>query len=236
MPDNTPSAALLDQLRKLDTPTICNALEVACPERRTYGFTTEPLICPFPDLPPIVGFARTSTMRSVEAASGTGEEQRKKIFAYYDYVSAGPAPRIAVIQDIDGARAASGALWGEVNSAIHKALGCLGVVTNGSVRDIPQVAPGFQFIAGRITPSHIHAKLVDFDLEVNVAGMVVRTGDLIHADRHGAAVIPRDKVKEVIEAADLCARREKVILDIVRGKDFSVDKLKAAIGDADKIH
>ncbi len=81
--------ALLDLLRKLDTPTICNALEVACPERRTYGFTTEPLICPFPDLPPIVGFARTSTMRSVEAASGSGEEQRKKIFGYYDYVSSG---------------------------------------------------------------------------------------------------------------------------------------------------
>jgi regulator of RNase E activity RraA len=236
MNDATPSQAQLDLLRKLDTPTICNALEIACPERRTYGFTTEPLLCPFPDMPPMVGFARTSTMRSVEAASGSGDEQRRKIFAYYDYVATGAGPRIAVIQDIDGARAASGALWGEVNSAIHKALGCLGIVTNGSVRDIPQVAPGFQMLAGRITPSHIHAKFVDFDLEVNVAGMVVRTGDLIHADRHGAAVIPRHAVQAVLDAADLCTRREKVILDICRGKNFSVEALKNAIGDADKIH
>src|ERR1700754_417046 len=183
-------ASVLEALGRYDTPTICNAMEVIAPERRLIGYTTKPLVCPFPDLPPMVGYARTVTIRSVLKSSLPPDEQAKRRIAYYEYVGTGQGPRISVIQDIDGPDVGYGAFWGEVQSNVHKALGCLGVVTDGSIRDIPQWAPGFQALAGSIGPSHAFVHLDGFGDDVCVAGMTVRSGDLIHADRHGAVVIP----------------------------------------------
>src|ERR1700732_762830 len=147
-------ASVLEALGRYDTPTICNAMEIIAPERRLMGYTTKPLVCPFPDLPPMVGYARTTTIRSVFASGLSAAEQRKQRIAYYEYVGTGEGPRINVIQDIDGPDLGFGAFWGEVQSSVHKALGCLGVITDGSIRDIPQWAPGFQALAGSIGPSH----------------------------------------------------------------------------------
>jgi regulator of RNase E activity RraA len=230
------SAAILEALGRYDTPTICNALEVVAPERRLIGFTTRPLVCPFPDLPPIVGYARTATIRATAASSLPASEQGAQRLAYYEYVGSGQEPRISVIQDIDGAEAGFGAFWGEVNSAIHKALGCLGVVTDGSIRDIAQWAPGFQALAGSIGPSHAHVHVSGFGDEIRVAGMTVRSGDLIHADRHGAVVIPHDVAAHLPEAAELCGRRETPILDIARSADFSLERLKQALKRSAEIH
>ncbi len=185
-------ASLLEALGRYDTPTICNAMEIVAPERRLIGYTTKPLVCPFPDLPPMVGYARTVTIRSVLQSGLPAAEQAKRRIAYYEYVGTGFGPRITVIQDIDGADVGYGAFWGEVQSSVHKALGCLGVVTDGSIRDIPQWAPGFQALAGSIGPSHAWVHAESFGGEVRVAGMTVRSDDLIHADRHGAIVIPTD--------------------------------------------
>jgi hypothetical protein len=164
-------AALLEALALHDTPTICNALEIVAPERRLIGYTRKPLVCPFPDLPPIVGYARTTTIRSVAASGLPAAEQQARRLAYYEYVGTGHGPRINVIQDIDGADAGFGAFWGEVQSAVHKALGCLGVITDGSIRDIAQWAPGFQALAGSIGPSHAFVHAESFGGEVRVAGM-----------------------------------------------------------------
>ena len=98
-----------------------------------------------------------------------------------------------MIQDLDDI-VGFGAFWGEVQTNIHKALGCLGTITNGSIRDIPQVAPGFQMLAGSIAPSHAFVHVVDFGGNVNIHGMAVRSGDLIHADRHGAVVVPLNTI------------------------------------------
>ena len=155
---------------------------------------------------------------------------------YYEYVGTGPGPRISVIQDLDGAQAGFGAFWGEVNSAIHKALGSLGVVTDGSIRDIPQWAPGFQALAGSVGPSHAYVHAENFGGEVRVAGMTVRSGDLVHADRHGAVVIPLDVAAKVPDAAELCGRRETPILEIARSKDFTLEKLKEALKRSAEIH
>ncbi len=95
-----------------------------------------------------------------------------------------------VMHDLDGEHAGFGAFWGEVQSNVHKALGALGVVTDGSIRDIPMIAPGFQMLAAAIVPSHAYVHAVDFGIDVEVAGMAVKSGDLIHADRHGAIVVP----------------------------------------------
>lgn len=228
--------AILEALAKYDTPTICNAMEVVAPQRRLIGFTTRPLVCPFPDLPPIVGYARTATIRATAASSLPPAEQQAQRLAYYEYVGTGVGPRISVIQDIDGAEAGFGAFWGEVNSAVHQALGCLGVITDGSIRDIPQWAPGFQALAGSIGPSHAHVHVAGFGDEIRVSGMTVRSGDLIHADRHGAVVIPLDVAAQLPEAAELCGRREVPILDIARSSAFSLERLREALKRSSEIH
>ncbi len=229
-------ASLLEALARYDTPTICNAMEIVAPERRLTGFTTKPLVCPFPDLPPMVGYARTVTIRSVVKSGLSAAEQAARRIAYYEYVGTGLGPRIAVIQDIDGPDIGYGAFWGEVQSNVHKALGCLGVVTDGSVRDVPQWAPGVQALAGSIGPSHAWVHAENFGGEVRVAGMTVRSDDLIHADRHGAIVIPLEVAAKLPEAAELCGRRETPILEIARSPDFSLEKLKEALKRSAEIH
>jgi regulator of RNase E activity RraA len=229
-------AALLEKLKTYDTPTICNALEVLDPARRLTGFTVKPLVCPYPALPPMVGYAKTATSRSTHAHELDPAKAREQRIAYYEYVAAQPLPGIVVIQDLDGADIGFGAFWGEVMSAVHQGLGCLGVVTDGSIRDIDQWAPGFQALAGSIVPSHAHVHLADFGKEVRVAGMLVRSGDLVHADRHGAVTIPASLAERIPAACDLLARKEAVILEMARAPGFTVAKLREALKKQDEIH
>jgi len=235
LPEAPLTDAELDALRAFDTPTICNALELVAPERRARGFTTQNLICPFPDMPPMVGYARTVLMRSNEPSGQSAAEQRQARLDYYRYVESGPGPTISVIQDIDS-RMGFGCFWGEVQSAIHKALGCLGVVTDGGVRDIGDLAPGFQVLCGRIVPSHAWVHSVDYGVTVDVFGMLTRSGDLVHADRHGAVVIPHEVARELPKAAELCGKREAPILKVARSADFSLEALERAMGEAADIH
>ena len=136
-------------LRSIDTPTVCNLIEMVTPERRGAGYTVQHLHCPFPDLPPMVGFAKTVTIRARERSAARAIWQKR--MDYLDYVAAEPQPSIVVIEDKDEP-AGYGAFWGEVQTNVHKALGCLGTVTNGSVRDIPQVAEGFRCWPDRFRP------------------------------------------------------------------------------------
>src|ERR1700719_2127944 len=229
-------ADLLQALGRYDTPTICNAMEVVAPAGRLIGYPTKPLVCPFPGLPPMVGYARTVTIRSVLKSSLPPDEQARRRIAYYEYMGTGLGARITVIQDIDGPDVGYGAFWGEVQSAVHKALGCLGVVTDGSIRDIPQRAPGSQALAGSIGPSHAYVHADSVGGEVRVAGMTVRSGDLIHADRHGAVVIPLDVAAKLPDAAELCGRRETPILEIARSSSFTLEKLREALARSAEIH
>src|SRR5437763_1651139 len=128
-------------LQSIDTPTVCNLVEMVAPERRGLGYTVKHLHCPFPDLPPMVGFARTVTIKTREAVPLGQATYMDKRMAYLDYIAAEPHPSIAVIEDLDGEHVGYGAFWGEVQSNVHKALGCLGTITNGSVRDIPMIPP-----------------------------------------------------------------------------------------------
>jgi regulator of RNase E activity RraA len=217
-----------DFLRSIDTPTVCNLIEIVAPARRGMGYTVKHLHCPFPDLPPMVGFARTVTIRAKDAF-GMGEASYiQRRLDYLDYVAAEPRPSIMVIEDLDE-QAGYGAFWGEVQSNVHQALGCLGTVTNGSIRDIPMIPPGFQMLAGSIGPSHAYVHMVEYGVDVNVHGMAVKSGDLIHADRHGAAVVPADKVAAMKTALVGLNEREAKIIKAARAPDMTVEKLKAAI-------
>ena len=225
----------LSVLSRWDTPTICNALELVTPERRALGFTTEHMMCLDPQLAPIVGYARTATVRAVTAPTIDRELVAAQRAGYYEHIAESPGPTISVIQDLDP-HPGFGAFWGEVNTAVHKGLGCLGAVTNGSIRDLDACAADFQLLAGKIGPSHAHVHVVEYGCEVNIFSMVVNPGDIIHADRHGAVVIPLDAVKALPAAIDLLTRREAVILKAARANDFDIKKLKQATANATDIH
>jgi regulator of RNase E activity RraA len=231
-----PDPALLEALRAFDTPTICNALELIVPARRAHGFIRRPLLAPFPQMKPVVGFARTATIRAREPHPRDREEATRVRLSYYEHIAKPPLPSIAVLQDIDAPDIGFGAFWGEVQTHVHKGLGCAGVVTDGSVRDIDAMAAGFFVLAGSIMPSHAHVHLVDVAVTVSVAGMLVSPDDLIHADRHGAVVIPPEAVAEIPKAVDLLARREKVIIDASKQPGFSVDRLRQAFAEVEEIH
>jgi len=221
----TVSASDVQALRALNTPTISNAIERLGVRGRSEGFTNNGIRCMFPELGAIVGYACTATMRASEPASKSAPDSRR---AYWEHFAKCGSPRIAVIQDLDDPPV--GALWGEVNSNIHRALGCVGVITNGTVRDLDEVrALGFQFFAGGVSLSHVWAHVEEFDIPVRVGGITVQPGDLIHADKHGAIVIPRDRVKDVLEAAAAVEKYERPIINLCKSNEFCAAELERLI-------
>jgi regulator of RNase E activity RraA len=229
-------AKTLAALAKYDTPTMCNALEVIDPRWRTRYFTAAPLVCQYPNAKPIVGYARTVQIRAREKSSLTGEAARRRRLDYYDYIeSGGPRPSIVVLQDLDEPKG-FGAFWGEVQSNIHKGLGALGLVTDGSIRDTHVWARGFQALAGSVGPSHAWVHAVSFGEPVSVHGMEVASGDIVHADRHGAVIVPEAALGEIHKTVKLLVAREKVIIGAAKKKGVTVAKLAKAFADADEIH
>jgi regulator of RNase E activity RraA len=212
-------------LRTINTPTISNAIEVLGFRERHEGFTREPIRCLFPDMGPCVGYAVTSTIRSGTLPRGAENAPLK---AYWDHMTKYPAPRIAVVQDLD--QPPAGAWWGEINANIHRALGCVGLVTDGTVRDLDEVRPlGFQFIAAGVAVSHVHAHLEDFDKPVKVGGMTVKPGDLIHADKHGSIVIPVDRTRDVLKAVMAVERYERPMIQLCKSPEFSTAQLEKLV-------
>ena len=227
--------ALLDHLARYDTPTICNALEVATGGRRATGFTREQMVSAFPSLPPIVGFARTATLRASAPSSMSAAEQREMRLAYYEYVASGGVPTIDVIQDLDD-QPGVGAFWGEVNSKVHAGLGLRGAITNGALRDLDVLSTAFQILAGKVTPSHAFVRIESIRTRVDIFGMEVTPGDLIPADRHGAVVVPIEAAPRLPAAIGTVIKREKLILDAAARPGFSVADIRKALSEGDDIH
>lgn len=219
-------------LRLFDTPTIANALEIAQGKRSITGFTRQTYLTAFPKLPAIVGYARTAAIRC--STPYDPAVRRKNQVAYYEHVAQGNQPTIAVIQDIDS-QPGLGAFWGEVNTHVHWGLGCLGTLTNGSMRDLDAMQPQFQCFAATLSPSHAWVQVVEIGRPVEVLGMAVSDGDIVHADRHGAIIIPLDVLEKIPAAIDLMARKEKVILDAAKKSGFNVAALKEAFAASDQI-
>ena len=225
------TAADLEILKRWDTPTICNGLKIVAPERRAVGFTVEPMVAADRKLPPIVGLARTGFIRAKEPPRGAIPPRGD----WYDYVAADGLPTIAVLQDIDD-RPGFGAFWGEVHTAVHLGLGVVGCVTNGSFRDLDMLAPGFQIIGGCVVPSHAHVHMTAMGGEVDIYGMKAQHDDVIHADFHGAVLIPADCVTKLPAAIDLVSRREKVILDLAKAPGFNAAIMREAVRKSGEIH
>ena len=215
----------LEALGRYDTPTICNALLAIAPEAAGRS-TKATLHCARPELPPMVGFARTTLYRTQEPGGLDKAQEKAQDLAWFDYVAAGPEPRIVVVQDGDTPHAATNALFGEVMSFMHSVLGCIGLVTNGAVRDVAGMADGFQALYGGLAPNRADYHRADFGCEVNVAGLYARTDTLIHADVNGAVAISPEQVPQILEAAAAVTRKEQAIIDFCRNPDVTAESFK----------
>jgi regulator of RNase E activity RraA len=218
----------LEELARYDTPTICNALSAMEPDGGRRQVTSEALYCPFPERGSMVGYARTAAVRSAHP-SGQSESDARQVWAqYWHYLQDGPLPSISIVQDLDGERAGFGAFWGEINSNVHRRLGCVGTVTDGSIRDLDAIPPGFQMLARKAVPSDGFVRIVEFGGAVRVAGLEIRPGDLIHADRHGAVVVPPHCAQGLAATAAKIVRAERKIIDLCRSPQFSLEALSLA--------
>ena len=221
----TPS--LLTLLRKVDTPTVCNAIEVAQGKRGFDGFTRGTMLCSAPEEPAIVGYACTAKIAAVNPPTEPADAIKARRMAYYKYMADSPAPSVAVIEDTDYPNCI-GAYWGEINTTIHKGFGLSGALTNGVMRDLGDVPDGFPVVAGSIGPSHGFVHVQEIDTPVSVFGLVVRPGDLIHADRHGALVIPDDVIDQLEGAIHKLLSTERIILDAASQPGFDFEKFQSA--------
>ena len=206
-------------LRITNTPTIANAIELLGVRGRMDGFTRGAVQPMFPDLGVMLGYAVTVRIRSAQSPQNPAA-----LKTYWDHIASIPAPRVVVVQDLD--QPPGGALWGEVNANIHRALGCIGVLTDGTVRDLDEVRPiGFHFFASGVAVSHGFAFPQDFNQPVVVDGMKVSPGDLIHADKHGAITIPVEHVRALLEAVAAVERYERPMIQLCKSPDFSTARL-----------
>ncbi len=214
---------MIDALRKISSPSVANGIETFNVRPRHQGFMSSEIRALFPELGPLVGHAVTALIR---AEPQPQQGHRASTYGWWDHVQSIPAPRVIVVHDLDEPRG-QGAQWGEVQANIHKALGCVGVVTDGSVRDLDEVrALGFQFVAAHVSVSHAWVHMVDFGLPVKVGGLWVKPGDLIHADQHGVVTIPPEIADRIPEAVAKVEADEREIISLCQAPDFSADRLK----------
>jgi regulator of RNase E activity RraA len=207
--------ALLSRLRELDTPTVCNAIEVAEGRRGFAAFTRGTMHSSAPKAPPIVGYAVTARIAAREPSGEAPEVVRERRMAYYRAMAEAPRPAVAVLADVDWPDCV-GAFWGEINTTVHKALGVAGALTNGVMRDLGELPEEFPVVAGSIGPSHAHVHVREIGTPVTVFGLDVAPGDLVHADRHGAIVIPPVVVPHLSTAIDKLLSSERIVLDGAR--------------------
>ncbi len=224
----TPAAPLtwseLSALKRYDAPTVANAIETFDVRPRNSGFMRPEIRCVFPELGVMVGYAVTARIKATQPPA-PGERTAAN-FDWWDFLLKTPPPRVVVIQDLDDPPAV-GSYWGEVQGNIHKALGCAGTVTNGGVRDLNEVGPlGFHFFAQHVIVSHAYVHMLDFGGPVQIGGLTINTGDLIHGDRHGIQVVPMTIARDIPAAAERVIARERRIIDLCKSPEFTPDGLK----------
>jgi 4-hydroxy-4-methyl-2-oxoglutarate aldolase len=188
------------KLKRWNTPTIYNGWEqITKHDAGHEGFNPEETSDFMPQMGPMVGFAVTVQIEPSNAEHPKGNPNAWK--EYRKYIASIPGPKIVIVQDLDKP-ATHGAFWGEVNSNIHKALGCVGTITDGSIRDVDEMNnAGFKALARRFSVGHAYSTPVSWNCEVEVFGRKILPGQLIHADKHGFLVIPDEDQEKILEAS-----------------------------------
>ena len=219
--------SLLNLLNKVDTPTVCNAIEVAEGKRGFNAFTRGTMLCSDPDAGAMVGYARTAKIAAVNPPTEAPDVIRKRRMDYYRHMAEAPAPAVAVIEDLDYPDCI-GAYWGEINTTVHKGFGISGALTNGVMRDLGDLPEGFPVVAGSIGPSHGFVHVKEVGTSVCIFGLEINDGDLVHADRHGALVIPPEVLGGLEQAIFKLLETEKLILEPARKPGFDFDAFEEA--------
>jgi regulator of RNase E activity RraA len=223
----TMDGMLLELLHSVDTPTVCNAIEVAQGKRGFAGFTRGTMLASDPAGMPMVGYAVTARIAAVNPPTEPSEVIRARRMAYYRAMAEAPRPAVAVIEDEDYPNCI-GAYWGEVNTTIHKGFGLSGALTNGVMRDLGDLASDFPVVAGSVGPSHGFVHVTALNVPVTIFGLRVSPGDLVHADRHGAVVVPNDVVGRLQASITKMQETEKLVLGPAREPGFDFARFEAA--------
>ncbi len=217
----------LESLRRLDACTLANAIETFHERLRNEGFADNSVHCLFPHLKPMLGYAATIKVRG--SAPPTADSRYPDRTDWWDYILSLPEPRVVAVQDV-ATKIGLGSLLGTVHVNILRALGCVGAVTNGSVRDIPAAESlGFHLFAGSASVSHAYVQIVEVGGEVEIAGLKIQSGDLLHGDLHGVQSIPLDIAGQISPVAERITAKEQELIALCQSKDFSIEKLRAAV-------
>jgi 4-hydroxy-4-methyl-2-oxoglutarate aldolase len=225
----TVATSQLDRLRAFDTPTIANAIDALAIDTAATWHSRPPLHAVTIDLPPVVGLAVTLAIRTVDPFADA-DSRRAAMAPLYPAVQSLGGPKVVVVADLDyrDGLDSVGCLWGEVNVTLCQAMGAVGVITDGLVRDVPDVrALGFHYIARGVGVARGNTRIVATLEPVEVGGLAVTTGDLLHADRHGAVSVPVDRVPDVIAAAERVTAGEAELLEWARSGDFRPEEIAA---------
>jgi regulator of RNase E activity RraA len=213
----------LDVLRGLTVPTLANAVETFGVVAPNEGYNKQPLTCHFPELGMLVGYAVTAVVSSDDPPDGGLPAIDEH--AYWRWLEARAGPLIAVVEDVNGPP--GGAMWGEWNANVHRALGCAGTITRGAVRDLDALQRlGFHAFSTTVSVAHGYGRFVGYGDPVTVAGLTIAPGDLCCADRHGVLRIPPEiPLPELARVGREIDRLESEIFACCQSRDFSVDGL-----------
>jgi regulator of RNase E activity RraA len=220
------------ELKRWNTPTIYNGWEqITRQDSGKDGFNLEPTVDFMPQMGPMVGYAVT-----VVCQPGKAEHQKNNPNAAsecYRYIASVPGPKIVIVQDLDKP-ATYGSYWGEVNSNRHRALGCVGTVTDGAVRDVDEMTnAGFKALARRMCVGHAYSTPIRWGCQVEVFGRKVQPGQLIHADKHGFLAIPFGEEQGLLDAAKFMDSNECKTI-ILTGRDTAGKTMKEILEGFDR--
>jgi regulator of RNase E activity RraA len=212
LPTNNISNDTLRELANYDTPTICNVIELFDVRPRNVGYMDQRIQAAFPELPPMVGFAATASIRCASPASHSTYDMLDAQLLQMEGLG---GPAVVVFQDLDDP--AVGATFGEVMCSVYQKFGAVGIVTSGAGRDLAQVhALRFPVFSSATICSHAYTQTVDVGGRVRVGGLVVHTGDLLHGDCNGVTSIPVEIAADVADAAKEFVAAEAHVLEYVQ--------------------
>lgn len=214
-------------LKALDSCAVANAIERFQVQLRNEGYTEDGVTCRFPEMPPVLGYAMTLKVRS--GAPPTKGKAFLENSEWWNTLLAVPSPRILVIQDMDRVPGV-GALVGEVHAAILKSLDCVGVVTNGAVRDLHRIQQlGFHMFSGKVSVSHAYTHIIRVGGPAQIGGLEISPGDLLHGDRHGIVRVPKELASRIPATATALRQKDEEIIAYCQSADFTIEGLRSLL-------
>lgn len=219
-------SSFIEYLKSVDTPTLANAVEQLKLRPHRDGFTPLELRCLFPEFGRLCGYAVTA---QVETISQTGPFDLQQFVDLYRLVEASPKPAVVVLQEIGG-HGNYAAHCGEVMATFFQRLGAIGLVSDCAVRDLPEVrALGFQFFARGAVASHANFRIVRSGIPVQILGMEVQPGDILHGDENGLLQVPAGFEHRLPAVVDEIRARERKVMEFVRGADFDLSRFPSLV-------